>query len=179
VRSASGAFFQATGSRIADDVRAYRALTVFIDTGSAVGGDLKADRTAQVFAFNSTLNGIDVTRSTDRVQVCGNSIDGNVEVEDSGRDILFGDPQAVDCAGNTLRNGHSAKFEDNFTDVEFVVRGNTFAGGDLTVEDNSGPSDKFVQDNTGGDRLACSGNEDPFTGTPNTFTSESGQCAEV
>jgi hypothetical protein len=120
-----------------------------------------------------------VARSADRVQVCGNTIFGDVEVEHSSRDILFGDPGPGGCDANTVKNGHSATLEDNSTDVEFTVRGNTFEGGDLRVEGNRGTSDRFVQDNTGGDVLDCHGNEQPFTGTPNAFATEQGQCAEI
>jgi cyclophilin family peptidyl-prolyl cis-trans isomerase len=179
VKVGRNAYFQATGTQIGDDVRAYGALTVFIDTGTTVGGDVKTHRTAQVFAFNSTLNGrLDVSRSTDQVHVCGNTIDGSVRISDSGRDILFGDPSAVDCAANQVLNGHSATIEDNFTDVELVVRGNTFQGGDLRVNGNEGPSEKFVQNNVGGDDLECFGNEQPFTASGNTgWNDQRGQCA--
>ena len=116
---------------------------------------------------------------TDEVQSAGTRSTATSVIH-SGRDILFGDPTAGSgCVGNTVRNGHSLDVEDNFTDVEFVVRGNMFEGGDLRVEDNSGASDKFVQNNTGGDELECFDNETPFTGTPNGFTTEEGQCAEI
>jgi hypothetical protein len=175
------AYFQATGTQIAGDVEGRRSLTIFIDTGTTVGGSVETTSTFQVFVFGATLGDeLEVARSTDKVQVCGTSVDGDVEVERSGRDILFGDPTVgADCAGNTVRNGHSADFEHNSTDVELTIRGNTFEGGDLSVEDNRGPSDKFVQNNTGGDVLNCHGNEQPFTGTPNAFASERGQCAEI
>jgi hypothetical protein len=156
-------------------------LTIFIDTGTTVGGSVEASRTFQVFVFNATLNDeLEVSRSTDKVQACGNTIDGDVEVEHSGRDILFGDPTpGADCAPNTIKNRHSAEFEGNSTDVEFTIRANVFEGGDLTVARNRGPSDKFVQNNTGGDVLACHGNQEPFTGTPNAFATQKGQCAAI
>jgi hypothetical protein len=179
VKVGKDAYFQATGSQIAGDVKGKRAQTVFIDTGTTVGGDVHSWKTAQVFAFNATLNGrLDVSRSTDKVQICGNTIDGSVHVRGSSRDILFGDPQAADCAANTVLNGHSVKIEDNFTDVELVVRGNAIQGGDLKVNDNSGPSDKFVENNTGGNDLECFGNEQPFTASGNTgWDHQRGQCA--
>jgi hypothetical protein len=181
VKVGKNAYFQATGTQIGGEVEGNRALTLFIDTGTTVGGEVDASRTFQVFVFGATLkDDLEVSRSEDKVQACGNTIDGDVEVEHSGRDILFGDPTpGADCAPNTVQNGHSASFENNSTDVEFTIRGNTFQGGDLTVEDNRGPSDKFVQNNTGGNVLDCSGNETPFTGTPNGFTTEEGQCAEI
>jgi len=180
VKVGKNAFFQATASRIGDDVYGNRALTVFIDTGTTVGDDIHTWGTSQVFVFNATVGDqVEISGSDDRVQLCGNTLNGDVSIRDSQRDILVGDPQTVDCAGNTITNGHSVKLEDNFTDVEFVVRGNTFQGGDLKVFDNDGPVEKFVQDNTGGNRLKCFGNQSPFTASGNTFASEQGQCAEV
>ena len=90
----------------------------------------------------------------------------------------MGDPQAVDCAGNTVSQG-DVEIERNFTDVEFVVRGNTIAG-DLQVNRNTGPVEKFVEDNVGGDELECERNEEPFTASNNTgWRVEEGQCREV
>jgi hypothetical protein len=179
VKVGTNAFFQATGSQIAGGVKGKHAQTVFIDTGTTVGGDVDVWRTAQVFIFNSTLNGnLDADRSDEKVQVCGNHIDGWVAIHRSGRDILFGDPQTVDCAANTVLHSHSVKIADNFTDVELIARGNQIQGGDLRVNDNSGPSDKFVQDNTGGDDLECFGNDTPFTASGNTgWNDQRGQCA--
>jgi hypothetical protein len=185
VKVGRNAYFQATDTQIAGDVDGNRSLTIFID-GTTVGGSVEASGTFQVFVFGATLNDeLEVARTTDKVQVCGTTIDGDVGVERSGRDILFGDPTpGADCAGNTVRNGHSAEFAHNSTDRELTIRGNTFEGGDLTVDDNRGTSDKFVQNNTGGDVLECNGNTPsatgtPFTGTPNAFATEQGQCAEI
>jgi hypothetical protein len=179
VKVGRNAYFQSIGSQIGGDVKGYRSLTVFVDTGSTVGGEVKTWRTSQVFVYNSSLNaGILVWRSTDKVQICGNQIDGNASVTDSSRDILVGDPQAAGCAGNTVKNSHSLSVEDNWVDVELIVGGNAIQGGDLQVNDNSGPAGKFVRDNTGGDELSCRDNEDPFASSGNTgFANSEGQCA--
>ncbi len=180
VRVDRNAYFESNASTIGDDVEAWRAVTLFIHSGSTVGDDIESHGSLKVFLFDSTLNGpVHVSSTPEKVQICGNQIDGNVRVENSGTDILIGDPLAAACAGNTIKNAHSVKAVDNFTDVEFVIRGNAFEGGNLGVFDNGGPADKFVQDNTGGTALKCFGNESPFTGTPNGFTSEQGQCAEI
>jgi hypothetical protein len=172
------AYFQATNTDIRGKVRGYKSLTVFIDTGSTVGGDVKTDKTAQVFVFNATVGGVDVYRSTQVVQVCGNTVPtGDVEVTRSGVDILIGDPLAVDCDGNTVSEG-DIEVERNFTDVEFVIRGNTVSAGDLEVFHNEGPVEKFVEGNIGGDELECWGNKEPFTAGGNTnWVSQEGQCA--
>jgi hypothetical protein len=178
VKVGKNAYFQATGSTIADDVEGNRSQTIFIEGSSTVGDEVRTSRTAQVFIFDSTINGaIGITGTTDQVNVCGNTVDGRIEVKHSGRDILIGDPLTVGCAGNTVLNKHRIRVEDNFVDVELVVRGNTVQGGDLEVNDNEGPAAKFVQDNKGGDELECRHNESPFTASGNTGWHETeGQC---
>ena len=178
VKVRTGAYFEATGTTVRGDVYAKRAQTVFIDGGSNVRGNIGAERTSQVFLFDSETNGnIEVERASDRVHVCGMEVQGGIEVEDSGRDILIGDPLAIDCAGNLVKRG-SIVVEDNFTDVELIVRGNTIRKGDLVVKRNEGPSDKFVEDNVGGDTLYCKGNDSPFAASGNTGWDEARrQCA--
>jgi hypothetical protein len=83
----------------------------------------------------------------------------------------------VDCGGNTVPNG-DIELERNFTEVEFVVSGNT-VGDDLEVLKNKGPVEKKITDNTGGDELECFGNEEPVNATGNTFARPQGQCVEV
>ena len=98
------------------------------------------------------------------MQVCDTRGGGNLKVQQSGRDVLVGDPLTVDCAGN--RVGGNIAIEDNVTDVELIVRGNV-AGGNVRVFDNEGPSVKAVQDNSGGGTLECTRNAAPFVGSPN------------
>lgn len=178
VRVRGGAYFQAQDTTVRGDVYAKRAQTVFIEQDSEVRGNIGADRTSQVFLFDSTTNGnIWVKRADDKVHVCGMTVKGGIEVERSGRDILIGDPEAVDCAGNLVRRG-DIEVEDNFTDVELIIRGNTILRGDLEVKRNSGPSDKIVEGNVGGDDVSCRGNEAPFSASGNTGWDDiTGQCA--
>jgi hypothetical protein len=173
------AYFQATGTSIREDVSGDGALTVFIDGGSTVGGDIVTDKTAQVFAFDSTINGsIGVFRTTDKVDLCGNTVKGEgIGVVRSGRDILIGDPLTVGCGGNNVTRG-SMLIAQNNTDVELVIRGNAVTRGSMYVIDNAGPSDKFVQNNTGGRTLRCTGNQAPFVGAPNPgWQQYQGQCS--
>jgi hypothetical protein len=178
VKVGKNAFFAATGSTIADDVEGNRAQTIFIDGSSTVGDDVRASKTAQVFIFDSTINGyIGVTGATQQVNVCGNTVDGRIEVKNSGRDILVGDPLTEGCAGNTVLNNHRIRVEDNFVDVELIVRGNTIEGGDLEVNRNKGPAEKHVEDNKGGHELECRRNESPFFASGNTgWDQTEGQC---
>ena len=175
----TNAYFEAGNTDIAGKVRANRALTLFLDSGSTVGRDVKADDTAQVYIFNSQVaRGIGVEDTTEVAQICGNEVaDGDIHVDNTASDILVGDPVA-DCPGNTLLNG-DIELHRNFTEVEFVVRGNTVSD-DLEVIRNRGPVEKVVEDNEGGDELECYGNEEPVTVSGNIGWDErKGQCREV
>jgi hypothetical protein len=178
VKVRGGGYFQATNTTVRGDVKSKRSQTIFIEGGSTVKGNVDTDRTSQVFLFDSTVGGwIGIQRADDKVNVCGMTVQGYIDVEHSGRDILVGDPLAVGCAGNLVKRGN-IEVEDNSTDVELVVRGNTIKKGDLEVKRNGGPSGKFVENNIGGDVLACKGNDSPFTALGNTgWNKRSGQCA--
>jgi hypothetical protein len=173
------AYFQSTNTTIWEDVEASEAQTVFVDTGSKVGGDVVSSKTAQVFVFNSTVQGgIGVAYTTDTVNVCGNTVNGaGIGVVRSGRDILVGDPLTVGCGGNSVTHG-SVLIAQNNTDVELVFRGNSIPNGSAYVLDNVGPSGKFVENNTGGNKLRCTGNQAPFSGSPNPgWQQYEGQCS--
>jgi hypothetical protein len=178
VKVRGGGYFEASNTTVRGDVKGKRAQTIFIEGGSTVRGDVEAYRTSQVFLFESTVGSIDVSRADDRVQVCGMTVQEDISVEKSGRDILIGDPLTVACAGNLVKRG-DISVEDNFVDVELVIRGNTIRrGGDLQVHRNIGPAGKFVQDNAGGDVLSCRGNSSPFTDSGNTgWNKKFGQCS--
>jgi hypothetical protein len=167
VKVGRDAYFQATHSKVTGDVKARNALTVFIEDSSTVAGDIDASRTAQVFLFDSRVaEDIEVSRATDKVNVCGMIVRDDIEVTNSGRDILVGDPLAEGCDGNLVLRGE-IEVDDNFTDVELVVRGNSILRGDLEVRNNGGPSDKFVEGNDGGDTIECRGNDQPFFASGN------------
>jgi hypothetical protein len=178
VKVRRNAYFQATNTALHGDVDATRAQTLFIEEGSLVRGDVEGDRTAQVFIFNSKVRGeIEVRRATDKVNICGNKVREDITVARSGRDILVGDPRAVDCPGNNVVQRGDIRIENNFTDVELVVRGNRINRGNLVVRRNKGTSAKFVEDNSGGNMLVCNGNDPLFTGWGNTdWLTASGQC---
>ncbi len=170
------AYFEADHTSVGKDVRAKQALTIYVHDGSVLEKGIDADRTAQVFAFDSfiTEGDLKVKRASEVVNICGMKIDHDVEVKDSGRDILIGDPLTAGCAGNKI--GHDLKVEDNATDVELVIRGNKI-GHDLTVKKNRGSSDKVVEDNRGGHKLDCKDNQAPFFESGNTgWDEEKGQC---
>jgi hypothetical protein len=178
----TNAYFETNDTSIGGDVEGKSALTIFIRDGSSVGGDVEAKRTPQLFLFTSTVTGdIEAKNAigdSGHVQICGvNVLEGDILVKKVGGDVLVGDPLAVDCPGNTVTHG-SVWIERNVTDIELVVRGNTIPEGSLDVSDNTGPSDKFVQSNTGGKRLTCNDNTTPFVGMPNTgWAFTQGQCS--
>ncbi len=180
VKVGQNSFFQATNSDISGDILAQDSQTIFTEAGTHVGGDVSARDTAQVFLFDGTIDdGIKVDGATDKVNICGNTVSGRLEVKNSGRDILVGDTtNGAQCAGNTVTDGHSLRVKDNSVDVELVVSDNTLQGGDLLVDRNTGPADKAVQDNKGGDELKCRDNDQPFTASGNTgWNDTEGQCA--
>jgi hypothetical protein len=175
----AGGFLQATHTTVRGSAEGRRAQTLFFDGRSRVTGNVVGDRTGQVFVFASTVEGrIDVRQAAGKVNICGNTVRGDIHIaKRSGPDILVGDPLAIDCPGNRVTRG-DILLEDNATDVELVVRGNTLKRGDLQLRRNGGPSAKAVQDNTGTGRLVCLGNAAPFTVSGNSgWASSLGQCA--
>jgi hypothetical protein len=178
VKVREGGYFQATNTAVRGDVKARGARTIFVEGGSKVKGNVVAHGSARAFVFGSTIGGrIDIERASVRVNVCGNTVQGDIAVAKSGRDILVGDPLAIDCPENVVKRG-DIEVEDNATDVELVVRGNRLGSGAIRVQRNAGPSVKFVQDNKGDDDLVCTGNDTPFTASGNTgWDTQVGQCA--
>jgi len=182
VQVAQNGYFEADSSKISGSVWGKQAQTVFINGGS-VGGNISANRGAQLFAYNATVGGyIGSSWLTTEVEICGNTVAGTgigvigLHPGGPGNEILIGDP-AAGCSGNTITNG-SVAVAYNSTDVDFVMSGNTVRVGNLWVAHNVGTSEQLVQNNNGGNRLACSHNTgSPFTGSPNGhWASILGQC---
>jgi hypothetical protein len=159
VKVLKDAYFQSTDTKIGGDVLGTEAQTIFVDKRTQVTGSIKVRKTIQVFIFNSRVTqDIDIDGTGEVVQICGTTLQkGDVLVQWSGRDILIGDPKAASCRGNTLKRGNLS-VRRSFADVEFVIRGNYIKKGNLEVFRNTGPVRKYVEDNTGGDRLKCSNN---------------------
>jgi hypothetical protein len=177
VKALGHAYLQTRNTTVRGDVEGSGAQTIFIDSGSNVGGSVEAVKATQFFVFNSTVGeDIEPERTGEVVHICGNTVrKGNIEVLRSGTDVLVGDPLALGCKGNMVKRG-DIKVTRNFSLIEFVVRGNTVRRGDLQVIDNTGPTPKLVQDNTGGGRIVCRGNT-LLTATGNTRWDRGvGQC---
>jgi hypothetical protein len=176
-----GAYFEAGNTDIAGKVKANDSLTLFLDLETTVGNTVKAHNTAQVFLFGATVGrGIHVHKTTEVVNICGVTVTrGDIKVLESGTDILVGSSDSsAGCEGNTVSDGDIFLLR-NFTEVEFVVSGNTISD-DLQVFRNTGPVEKTITDNTGGDELECYGNEEPVNATGNTgWREREGQCRRV
>ncbi len=182
VTAFAGAYLEIDGAAVGHNVRGKGAATIYLHDGASVGGDLKAaDATEQLFAFDSLVShdvivdGVPTTFGT--VNVCGMTVGHDMKVTKSGSDILIGDPATIDCAGNDVQ--HNLKIAQNVTDVELIVRGNGVEN-DLTVNKNSGPSMKFVENNNIiSGTLTCMQNTLPFTASGNTYPAgqiQGGDC---
>jgi hypothetical protein len=178
VKVLTDGYLQVTGSSVSGDVAGRKAQTIFVEDNSTIAGDIDAYRTDQVFLFGSRVGGfVEVNRASDKVNICGMALQYGAEIQNSRRDILVGDPLAIDCPGNFVLRG-DLRVEDNFTDVELIVGGNSILRGDLVVRYNDGSSDKAVRGNLGGYRLVCRGNDDPFASSGNAdFDKKYGQCS--
>jgi hypothetical protein len=175
------AYFEASATNISGSVTAFFSQTIYVHDASTVGRGINGFLTRQVLAFDSvvtsgSVRAIGTPFSDGQVNVCGVNVqNGNIDVLFSGSDILVGDPLTVDCAGNIVTG--DVNVSANLANVELVVRGNTISH-NLDVSFNKGPAGKFVEANTGGNRLACKGNQSPFTASANPgWTTKTGQCA--
>ena len=168
VSVSAGSYFQSIRTRIAGDVTAVGAQTLFVDAGSNVRGSVRAKRVAQVFLFASRVGkNVKVERATDQVYICGSTVEhGSIRVMRSARDIVIGDRRSGGCAGNSVLRGNMSVLW-NRTDVQLVIRGNRFPDGDLIVAGNTGPSEKIVQGNHGGRHIACEANAGQFRASQN------------
>jgi hypothetical protein len=173
-------YFEANNTDISGSVVSLLGDTVFLHDGSTVGGSVNALLTQNVFLFDSSVAGNANVLGTPasqagRVNVCGMTVAGDINVLFSGTDILVGDPMTLGCAGNSAND---ATIAGNFVDVELIVRGNTIERR-LEVSLNKGPADKRVEFNIGGSNsvLTCKLNQPPFAAAANLFTNRQGQCA--
>jgi hypothetical protein len=168
VTALGASYFQAIHTRIAGDVAGNGAQTLFVEGGSVVGGGFRATRVAQVFLFSSRVTKhVKVDRTTDQVFICGSTVErGSITVSRSSRDILIGGSHSAGCGGNSVRRG-SMSVLWNTTDVQLVVKGNSFPKGNLLVSGNGGPSEKIVQGNLGGTHIACQANAGYFRASKN------------
>ena len=178
VKVQKGAYFEADNTSIGGNVKGSGGLTIYTHNGSTIAGNVKADKTTQVFLYDGAVEGQVQAKSitgAGRVHLCGMTVGKNVQIEKASGDILVGDPGAG-CGGNSIAG--DLKIINNVTDVELDVQGNAI-GKKLMVSKNTGLSDKWVVNNTGGQKLQCDNNAGPFVGSPNTGFAvvKAGQCS--
>jgi hypothetical protein len=177
VSVSAASYFQVARTRIAGDVSATDAQTLFLDRRSVVRGSVRAKGVAQVFLFSARVaKSVKVDHTTAQVFICGATVErGSIRVLRSTRDIVIGDPGVGGCAGNTVRRGDMSVLW-NETDVQLVVSGNRFPRGNLLVAGNFGPSRKVVRGNSGGNHIACEQNSGQFRASKNRRW-DTGVCA--
>ena len=170
-------YLEINGGSVGHDVTGDNSTTVYLHDGVTVANNVNTKKTQQALLFDSSAKGINVNdtpKTFGQVNVCGMSVSADLVVQNSGSDILVGDPLTVDCAGNSV--GDDLKVLKNQTDVELIVRGNS-VNHDIQVNDNKGPSDKAVESNTAGHKIDCHGNQAPFTASANTAPEKKNQCS--
>jgi hypothetical protein len=162
-----GAYFEAAGTKVYGNLKADRALTVFLHDGTSVSGTVQLDRADQLFLYKTTVEGaVKVTNSSapgyGHIQVC-QSAAGSIDVRGSGPDVLIGDPDGG-CPGNVV--GADLVVESNDTAGQLQVSGNTVKGS-LLVSHNTGTSPKNVVRNAVQGTIDLSDNTAPFAASAN------------
>ena len=141
-------------SSVGGNVQVNGGGTFTIGPGSSIGNDLQIQN---------------LPTSSGQNQVCGTTVNGNLQFHNNGTAVLIGSSNPASCAGNNV--GGNLEVHDNTAAT--TVEGNT-VGGNLDDNNNTAPTQVF--NNVVGNNLACGG--DPsITGGGNTAKSKQGQCA--
>ncbi len=143
-----------TQSHVGNDVQINGGGTFTIGPGTTIGNNLQI----QSIPSGSGQN-----------QVCGTTVDGNLQFQSNGTAVLIGSTNPFSCAGNTI----DGNLEVQSNSAATTVDGNTVKG-NLTDQSNTGPTQVF--NNAVGNNLACHQNSS-ITGGGNTAGSKKGQCA--
>ena len=126
--------------------------TFTIGPGANIGGNIVAD-------------GLAAGSGPDNV--CGSVVNGNLQFEDNGADVVIGNPPS--CAGNTIKGNLTVDTNSGTT----TVNGNTVSG---TLQDDTNTGATQVFTNTISGDLTCMQNTS-ITGGGNKATAKLGQCA--
>ena len=122
--------------------RASKALTLFIDNGTDGGRRSRHVEHAPGVRLrrDAERRHRGVAEHRTRSRSAATTITGDVEVSSTAAGTSWSATRrpAPTALPTPSGDGHSAKFEDNSTDVELMIRGNTFEGGDLTVDRQPG-----------------------------------------
>jgi hypothetical protein len=102
-------------------------------------------------------------------QVCGTTVNGDLQFQNSGTALLIGSTNPASCAGNNV--GGNLQVHDNTAAT--TVAGNTVGG---NLQDNKNTALTQVFTNMVGNNLQCAG-DTSITGGGNTAKSKQGQCS--
>lgn len=128
--------------------------TFILGPGSSIGGDLQIQN---------------LPTGPGQNQVCGTTVNGNLQFQNSGTALLIGSTNPGSCAGNNV--GGDLQVHDNTAAT--TVAGNTVRG-NLQDNNNTAPTQVFT--NTVSNNLQCAG-DTSITGGGNTARSKQGQCS--
>ncbi|HET9107698.1 MAG TPA: DUF5666 domain-containing protein [Steroidobacteraceae bacterium] len=104
------------------------------------------------------------------IQICGATIDGNLQYQDNAAAVTIGAPPG--CAADSIRGN----LQVSGNSASAVVSGNE-VGGNLQVLGNTGPSTQ-VSGNVVGKNLQCENNAS-ISGGGNSAQEKQGQCASL
>ena len=139
---------------------------------AALGGSLQVNGGTFSIGPGSTIKSnfavLDAPRSTVVSQLCGTSIGGNVQVNESGTPVSIGSGTA--CPGNIVA-GNLSLIENSAATAIY----NNQVRGNVTDQQNTGLTQVFS--NSIGGYLTCASNSS-ITGGANTATKKLGQCAK-
>jgi hypothetical protein len=128
--------------------------TFTLGPGSSIGGDLQIQN---------------LPTGPGQNQVCGTTVNGNLQFQNSGTALLIGSTNPSSGAGNSV--GGDLQVHDNTAAT--TVAGNTVSG-NLQDNNNTAPTQVFI--NIVGNNLQCAG-DTSITGGGNTAKAKQGQCS--
>jgi hypothetical protein len=158
---------------VTGDVQQYGGSFVLFQ--SKVGGDVQV-KGGGTFSIgpSSTINGNlqiqNLPGGSGQNQVCGTTVGGDLQFQNSGTAVLIGGHPPSPCSGNTV--GGNLQVQNNWASTSVV--GNTVSG-NLMDQNNTGPTQVF--NNTVSGNLHCQ-NDTTIQGGGNVVTNQKqGQCA--
>jgi cytoskeletal protein CcmA (bactofilin family) len=144
-------------------------------SGATVKGQITVQGGGTVSILPSTLiegnlQIEDLPAGSAPIQICGATIDGNLQYQDNAAPVTIGAPPG--CAADTIRGNLQVSGNSAST----VISGDD-VNGNLQVTDNTGPSTQ-VSGNVVGQNLQCQNNAS-ITGAGNSARAKQGQCESL
>ena len=142
-------------------------------SGATVGGNVQITGGTFSLGPSTTIKGnltiSNLPPPSRQSQVCGTTVQGDLQFQNNGTAVQIGSATPASCAGNTV--GGNLEVHNNTGPATIV--GNTVAG-NLQVQNNTAPTQVF--NNTVTQNLQCQNNSS-ITGGGNTARQKQGQCA--